>query len=214
MNIYLINRRLTAYIVFMFACFFSEKNIAQQSQPCSVRASMPITIRPAVSVGFTVTTNALSATFKNSSINATKYIWDFGDGQSSSVQDPIHQFSTAGTYTISLTAINDCGSKTSQMTVVIKSTHTSDIVNKYSIKIYPNPVLQENTALILEPQGFENEATTIILTNLLGQMVLKEILPVFSEKISLETYNLQAGIHFIQVWQSSKMINSTLFLRL
>ena len=214
MNIYFINRRLTAYIVFMFACFFSEKNIAQQSQPCSVRASTPITIRPAVSVGFTVTTNALSATFKNSSINATKYIWDFGDGQSSSVENPVHQFSASGTYTVLLTAINDCGSKTSQMNIVIKSTNISDVVNKYNLKIYPNPLLQENTTLILESQGFENEATTLILTNLLGQMVLKEVLPVFSEKISLETYNLPAGIHFIQVWQSGKMINSTLFLRL
>jgi PKD repeat protein len=214
MNIYLINRRLVSYIVFIFACFFSEKSIAQQAQSCSVQASMAITIRPAVSVGFAVTINALNAAFKNTSTNATKYIWNFGDGQSSTVENPSHQFSTAGTYTVFLTAINDCGSKTTQMIVVIKSTQISDIVNKYSIKIYPNPVLQEHTALTLEPQGFENQPTTLIFTNLLGQMVLKETLPVFSGKISLETQNLQAGIHFIQVWQSGKMINSTLFLRL
>jgi monoamine oxidase len=42
----------------------------------------------------------------------TGWSWDFGDGGSSSVQHPDHQYTTAGSYTVSLTATNPNGSHT------------------------------------------------------------------------------------------------------
>jgi PKD repeat protein len=39
--------------------------------------------------------------------NATWYLWTFGDGDSSSLANPIHDFATSGPYTISLTIGND-----------------------------------------------------------------------------------------------------------
>ena len=42
----------------------------------------------------------------------TSWTWDFGDGQSSTNQNPTHQYTSEGTYTVSLTASNDCGSDT------------------------------------------------------------------------------------------------------
>lgn len=38
--------------------------------------------------------------------------WDFGDGNTSTEQDPVHTFSNAGTYTVCLTAANSTGSDT------------------------------------------------------------------------------------------------------
>lgn len=40
------------------------------------------------------------------------YSWDFGDGTRSVIQHPIHTYSTAGTYTVSLTVTNPGGSDT------------------------------------------------------------------------------------------------------
>ena len=48
-------------------------------------------------------------TFVNTSVNATSYAWDFGDGQTSTIADPIHVYATAGTYTVKLTVANSCG---------------------------------------------------------------------------------------------------------
>ncbi len=46
--------------------------------------------------------------FDNQSIDASTYIWDFGDGNSSSAVDPQHTFENAGTYIVSLIARNEC----------------------------------------------------------------------------------------------------------
>ncbi len=52
-------------------------------------------------------------TFKSTSINVvTSYSWDFGDGTTSTEQNPTHTYTASGIYTISLTATNDHGSDT------------------------------------------------------------------------------------------------------
>lgn len=59
------------------------------------------------------TANAVSAvegtliTFTdNSKINPTSWQWDFGDGTSSTLQNPTHTYNTVGSYTVTLTATN------------------------------------------------------------------------------------------------------------
>jgi len=42
----------------------------------------------------------------------TSWSWDFGDGTTSTDQNPTHTYSTAGNYTVSLTASNKAGSNT------------------------------------------------------------------------------------------------------
>lgn len=48
-------------------------------------------------------------TFQNTSQNASSYLWDFGDGTTSTDSSPTHAYLLSGVYTISLTAtINSC----------------------------------------------------------------------------------------------------------
>lgn len=59
-------------------------------------------------------------TFTNSSLNATSYVWDFGDGTAtSSEKSPKHTFSSGGTFTVQLTANGDGGSNSTTKTVNI-----------------------------------------------------------------------------------------------
>ncbi len=71
----------------------------------------------------------LSVQFTDSSENATAWNWDFGDGNSSADQNPLHIFSTAGTYTVNLTVsnVNGTDSKTTDITV-------SDYIYDYCIE--------------------------------------------------------------------------------
>jgi len=54
----------------------------------------------------------------------TKWIWDFGDGSNSYLQNPTHKYSKAGTYTVNLTVKNDEGrnmvTKTDYIKVIAK----------------------------------------------------------------------------------------------
>jgi gliding motility-associated-like protein len=47
--------------------------------------------------------------FTNQSLNAFTWSYDFGDGQSSTVSDPIHTYNTYDSYTVVLTAISNFG---------------------------------------------------------------------------------------------------------
>ncbi len=55
----------------------------------------------------------------NTSANGGTYEWDFGDGETSVDVNPIHEYATDGTYTITLVSTNECGSTLMKMSVTI-----------------------------------------------------------------------------------------------
>ena len=68
---------------------------------------------PVVSFSSDVTTGyaPLSIAFTDTSIGTpTSWIWSFGDGASSTDKNPVHTYSKAGKYTVSLTVRNAAGS--------------------------------------------------------------------------------------------------------
>ena len=72
-----------------------------------------ITVYPIPKAGFTFSpTQPKENTytqFNNTSIGATKYIWNFGDGESSVEVNPRYIFNATGSYDVCLTAINQAG---------------------------------------------------------------------------------------------------------
>ncbi len=52
-----------------------------------------------------------TVTFTNTSTNALTYLWDFGDGNTSTDENPVNVYTVLGDYTVTLTATNGvCGS--------------------------------------------------------------------------------------------------------
>ena len=68
----------------------------------------------------------LSVQFTDLSQYAISRSWDFGDGANSTEQNPTHIYSAAGTYTVSLTAINENGtSPTKPATITVTQQSSS-----------------------------------------------------------------------------------------
>ncbi len=67
------------------------------------------------SIAFTDTTNYAASTYPY------KWWWDFGDGNVSTIKNPKHLYSTAGTYTVRYVAVTNvgCFSDTSSMTITV-----------------------------------------------------------------------------------------------
>jgi len=74
--------------------------------------------------GFTVDYVECDRTFTlrtaNSSRRSTAYVWDFGDGQQSTLFEPVHQYSAPGTYRIRLRALDTACGKWDTSSVAIK----------------------------------------------------------------------------------------------
>lgn len=56
-----------------------------------------------------LTVDFIDASTNNGPGTITDYLWDFGDGNTSTLQNPSHTYSTTGLFTVSLTVTNDLG---------------------------------------------------------------------------------------------------------
>lgn len=57
--------------------------------------------------------------FNNTSTDATSYLWDFGNNQTTTEANPLVTFLSAGTVTVKLTATNSDGSNTTEHTITV-----------------------------------------------------------------------------------------------
>ena len=63
-----------------------------------------------------------TVTFKNTSVNTTTYVWDFGDKSAiSKDKNPTHSYTKSGKYVVKLSATNDCGTNVSEAEVIIEN---------------------------------------------------------------------------------------------
>lgn len=70
--------------------------------------------------GFSVDVqNGNEAAFTNGSQYGVSYAWDFGDGNSSNEESPMHTYQEEGEFTVILTVTNPCGTSTYQLNVMI-----------------------------------------------------------------------------------------------
>lgn len=74
---------------------------------------------PDISVGFAFLIDGSSVVFSNSSTNATAFVWDFGDGNTSTAETPTHTYLSTGVYEVMLTAFTLCGPESATQTVTI-----------------------------------------------------------------------------------------------
>lgn len=77
---------------------------------------------------FTTGSISLEATFSNTSSGGGSWLWDFGDGTTDTSENPVHYYPSAGTYTVSLTASNSCGSNISTQQITVMNC-PNDLVN-------------------------------------------------------------------------------------
>ncbi|MFO7723589.1 MAG: PKD domain-containing protein [Bacteroidales bacterium] len=139
---------------------------------------------PVADFSFQVTGDSVS--FSNLSAYATQYHWDFGDGASSPLTNPVHQYLSNNAYTIQLIA-SHCG----------MSDTISNIVNITSIQIQ-NPNVDHHFLIFPNPVAdlihIEGEYTEACLFNAEGQWIRRT-----SPCESIPVRDLSRGIYFLQV---------------
>lgn len=85
---------------------------------------------PQLKAGFTQTVDQGNATvsFINTSTNVESYSWDFGDGTTSTLINPVKQYDLGGTYTVILTVTNGDATDTFQDDIFIEDIFDGGLV--------------------------------------------------------------------------------------
>ncbi|MCB9232988.1 MAG: T9SS type A sorting domain-containing protein [Bacteroidia bacterium] len=98
----------------------------------------------------------------------TSWLWDFGDGATSTLQNPSHGYVFQGVFNVCLKAYNSCGVDQSCQSVVVTAVGVEDDLEN-SLHIYPNPT---SGRFILETELPDPQQVSWKLTNVLGQQIL------------------------------------------
>jgi large repetitive protein len=91
---------------------YTVQLIAENVNGCSDTTQQIITVHPLPITAFTSTyncTDPVTIQFSNNSSGAVGYSWDFGNGQTSTLNNPLITYSVPGNYNVSLTAVNQYG---------------------------------------------------------------------------------------------------------
>jgi PKD repeat protein len=85
---------------------------------------------------------AFTFQFQDNSVGyPNAWFWDFGDGNTSTQQNPLHTYSQAGNYTVSLTVSNAFGSSTEQKTGYVSVIISSEPTTTDNERCGPGPIL-------------------------------------------------------------------------
>ncbi len=145
--------------------------------------------------GFTSSTSQLQAIFTNTSIGGTIYVWDFGDGNTSTAQDPTHTYTADGTYTVCLTVTNAGGcSDTICDSVTVIGTGIIVAPEHLNVALYPNPT---SGLMTLQNDNITGTADLQVY-NVMGQQVVQQQVQLKAQQnITLDFTTLPVGNYTI-----------------
>lgn len=106
------------------------------------------------------------ATFSSTNDPLTaQYLWEFGDGFTSTEANPSHTFAQNGTYEIKLTVSNNCGSTTTVQTVNITTQTTSRLTYTANDSVPDFPVFRPGVNLNYYPPWTDEQLADIAAGN-------------------------------------------------
>ncbi len=142
------------------------------------------------------------AVFVNTSQYADSYLWDFGDGNLSTAENPTHYYGEAGTYTVSLTAQNnECPDSTLVKENFITVMETSQATSETQYEIYPVPV---SNYLIIKSKA---EITKVEVLSTDGRTIISLTPQTRTNTISVDLQSLKQGAYLIKIYDRNDIFN-------
>jgi len=158
-------------------------------------------------IDFSYATNGQTVQFTDASPNATSWSWDFGDGNTSSIQNPQHTYAADGVYDVTL--VTDGGLCSKVETVVIGTIGLNDPI-ELSAEVYPNPAVEAVTIALNAP--LLQDATIEVYT-LEGRLVMSTEVSSGKNEITLDVRSLANGVYWINLESDGQGIREKMVIQ-
>lgn len=131
------------------------------------------------------------------SVNAKSYFWDFGNGQTSTMEEVMTFFVFNQTYDVMLVAINGCGSDTTWLKVNVDIDVDETPLGR-SLSLYPNPA---TGAVNIEFNTVKDGNATIRLSDVTGKEVFTKLENNINGRYTrqYDVSKLPAGIYLLEI---------------
>ncbi|MBL7892931.1 MAG: PKD domain-containing protein [Bacteroidia bacterium] len=156
---------------------------------------------------YTYSTNGLVVDFTYLTNNLT-YSWDFGDGTTSSLQNPLHSYSKPGNYIVTLKVSNGCGSNSTNQNILINNVSINKNDGENEIRIYPNPYFDNTTIEFVLNKKLD---LSIEIYNTIGQkvetLVNMTLMPgEYKYNFTSKENDNDIGIYFVKIILEGKVV--------
>jgi PKD repeat protein len=154
--------------------------------------------------GFESEIMGLEVAFTNQSMDAASYAWDFGNGTTSTEENPTHTYTANGTYLVTLVVTNECGSDTTTQEVVIEVSGQINPDFLEVFEVFPNP---NNGTFVLHLQGVPTgDRIQIDIVDVLGRQIYADKLDFGTQSVkhTIQLPNTASGAHFLRLWHNGK----------
>lgn len=132
--------------------------------------------------------------FYDSTVVANKWTWDFGDGNTSSVQNPTHTYAAVGTYTVNLIAEDsrNCLLNLFKTVYVVDDIGLNEwFLDGFTYSLFPNPAKDK---VNLEAYGIDWSDYELTIIDATGKIV-KRINTSGINKVEIDLSSLSAGMY-------------------
>lgn len=165
----------------------------------SISNAITLTVTPAPVASFTYSAVGNSVSFTSNSTNGTSYAWNFGNGSTSTQQNPSHTYSSPGVYTVTLTVTNACGSSTTTQQITVGSTSVENYVQDINLEVFPNPASDvANISCFLDAPRHITVSVFDLSGKMLGNWQSGQAMS-GAVNIPLDLSAYSSGVYFIQV---------------
>nr|MBA3901222.1 T9SS type A sorting domain-containing protein [Bacteroidota bacterium] len=181
---------------------------------CVHTVSETYTVNVIPTASFTFIIDGYDVDFTSTSVGATSYVWDFGDGSPTvSVANPSHTYAGNGTYTATLTVSNNCGTDVHTESVVVSFiTGISKHADLEGITIAPNPSLGIFNVMF---SNIDNKDIALEIYDAKGKLVYlsldKQISGNFVKHVDLSVYS--TGLYLLKVNSENEVRNFKLLIK-
>ncbi|MCC6818942.1 MAG: PKD domain-containing protein [Bacteroidia bacterium] len=184
---------------------------AKSDKNCQNHISQRLQLNALPDTGFTVLKIAnLLYKFVPKDSMLSAYLWQFGDGNSSTNKSPSYTYTQSGTYVIKLRVeTNDACLDSNTTTLNAENSHINDLNGFTNFSIYPNPSFG---TIRIHAEHNSNESCQWMLYNSEGVLIQSNYIEsdqfCIDHIIDLSDFNLSNGIYFLKLVSGQKNLTT------